>query len=77
MHNGAFFTLEEVVDFYNDGAGEDQFEALGGVRTRSDLVRPLNLSDDEKRQLVAFLESTSGKEIKVDQPVLPPYADLN
>ena len=35
MHNGAFFTLEEVVDFYNDGAGEDQFEALGGVRTRS------------------------------------------
>ncbi len=73
MHNGSFFTLEEVVDFYNDGGGTNDFEALAGSSTRSDLLKPLGLTDEEKRQLVAFLESTSGEEIKIERPVLPEY----
>jgi len=76
MHNGAFFTLEEVVDFYNQGGGSDQVEHLAGMRTRTSLLRPLGLTENEKRQLIAFLESTSGEEVKVERPVLPEYAVL-
>jgi len=53
MHNGTFNTLAEVVAFYNRGGGKD--------RNKSDLLKPLNLSDAEQRDLVAFLESLSGR----------------
>ncbi len=65
MHNGLFFTLEEVVDFYNKGGGKDHFG------TKSKILKPLNLSDKEKADLVAFLESTSGEEIKLPVPSYP------
>ncbi|MFQ5629870.1 MAG: cytochrome-c peroxidase, partial [bacterium] len=74
MHNGIFFTLEEVIDFYDQGGGEDQIEKLFGHSTKSDLLKPLNLTDGEKEELVAFLESLSGEEILIDTPVLPEYA---
>ncbi len=70
MHNGAFFTLEEVVDFYDEGGGENTF----GTKTR--ILQPLNLSDEEKEALVAFLEALSGDEIKMVTPELPEYAPL-
>ncbi len=71
MHNGAFWDLYEVVEFYNQGGGENEFAA-----TKTDLVKPLNLSDEEIDDLVAFLESLSGEEIKMKTPKLPPYAPL-
>lgn len=67
MHNGVFLTLEEVVDFYNKGGGDDPFG------TKSRLVKPLNLSPEEQRALVAFLDSLSGDEVIVQPPPLPPY----
>ncbi len=67
MHNGVFLTLEEVVDFYNKGGGDDPFG------TKSHLVKPLNLSPEEQRALVAFLDSLSGDEVIVQPPPLPPY----
>ncbi|MCC5656710.1 cytochrome C peroxidase [Nostoc sp. XA010] len=45
MHNGGMATLEQVVDFYNRGRGDD-----GGPG-----VPPLNLTDAKKADLVAFL----------------------
>jgi cytochrome c peroxidase len=57
MHNGVFATLEEVVDFYNAGGG--------AVAGKSPLVKPLNLSAQEKADLVAFLNALS-----MDQPLL-------
>ena len=74
MHNGAFFTLEEVIDFYDQGGGDDQIEANFGFRTKTDLLEPLNLTDEEKAALVAFLEGLTGDEIIVEQPELPEYA---
>lgn len=53
MHNGAFETLEEVVEFYNQGGGPD----LSGQGTKSTLLQPLGLTDQEKAQLVAFLRN--------------------
>lgn len=71
MHNGALWDLREVVEFYNDGGGENEFGA-----NKSGLVRPLGLTDGEIDDLVAFLESLSGPEIDVEPPVLPGYAPL-
>lgn len=71
MHNGAFFDLKEVVEFYNQGGGKNEFAA-----TKTKLVKPLNLSDEEMDDLVAFLESLSGPKITMTTPKLPPYAPL-
>ncbi len=73
MHNGAMWSLDEVVDFYNDGGGEDKIEQGFGHTTKTDLLKPLGLTDEEKEQLVAFLQSLSGEEIIMDIPALPRY----
>jgi len=51
MHNGVIDTLAGVVDFYNYGGGHE--DPLAGE------LGQLGLSDAEKRDLVAFLESLS------------------
>ena len=61
MHNGAFGTLAEVVEFYHRGSGSGSE------------IKPLGLSDAEKKALVAFLESLSGDPVIVDAPALPQY----
>ena len=67
MHNGIFETLEEVIEFYNEGGGDP---AAGET---SPLLEPLNLTDDEQYDLLEFLESLSGDEIRTSPPELPPY----
>jgi len=52
MHNGMIKTLPDVVEFYNNGGGKDS--------NKSKKLKPLGLSDKEKKDLVAFLESLSG-----------------
>ena len=74
MHNGVFFTLDEVIDFYDQGGGADPIEANFGLTTKTDRIRPLNLTDEEKEALLAFLESLSGEEIVMERPLLPEYA---
>ena len=44
--------------------------------TKTDLIKPLGLSDEEKEDLLAFLEAFSGEEILMDKPKLPEYAPL-
>jgi len=73
MHNGVFFTLEEVVDFYDRGGDDDPVAALAGFSTKAKNMRPIGLTDGEKSELIAFLESLSGDEIRIERPVLPPY----
>lgn len=48
MHGGQFATLEEVVDFYDRGGDFD-------APNKSPLVRPLDLTAQQKADLVAFL----------------------
>lgn len=71
MHAGQFYTLEEVVDFYNEGGGENEFTERFGNKTK--ILKPLNLTDDEKEALVAFLDEISGEEIKMAIPLVPQY----
>lgn len=54
FHNGAFNTLEEVMDFYNEGGGE----GLGlQVKNQTLASDKLNLSQTEIKQIIAFLNS--------------------
>ena len=50
MHNGRFATLEEVVEFYNRGGDHDAPNIDRG------LIRPLNLTAQQKADLVAFMK---------------------
>jgi parallel beta-helix repeat protein len=51
MHNGAFATLEEVVDFYAQGGGP----AFGVDAAVDEKVRGFDLSDQQMSDLVQFL----------------------
>jgi cytochrome c peroxidase len=69
LHNGILYTLDEVVDFYDKGGGPGP--------NKSPLIKPLGLSAQEKKDLVAFLESLSMDEpLIVKAPTLPPYQPL-
>jgi len=63
MHNGSLKTLEEVVDHYDRG-GENK-------KNLSPMMAKLNLSNQEKSDLVAFLKSLTGKPSEVTLPRLP------
>jgi cytochrome c peroxidase len=76
MHNGAFYTLEEVVDFYNLGGIDEEGNSTSFPENKSPLIKPLGLSDEEKEDLLAFLEAFSGDEIEIEKPELPDYAPL-
>ena len=52
MHDGSVATLEAVIDLYDRGGIERP--------SRSELVRPLGLTDGEKSDLAAFLRSLTG-----------------
>jgi cytochrome c peroxidase len=66
MHNGVFSTLIEVVEFYNEGGGDDS--------KMDPLIAPLGLTPEEIADVVAFLESLTGDEIIVETPPMPEYA---
>jgi cytochrome c peroxidase len=53
MHDGSIATLDGVVEYYDRGGNMNP-----GLDTR---VQPLKLSIEEKRDLVAFLQSLSGR----------------
>ena len=63
MHDGAFKTLEEVVEFMDQGGGSNP--------NLSPLVKPLNLTAEEKSDLVAFLKALAGEPIPFSMPQLP------
>jgi cytochrome c peroxidase len=57
MHNGMFKTLEEVVDYY-DNPGKF---VNNPVNIDDALKNPLNFSEKEKKDLVAFLKTLTDK----------------
>ncbi len=71
MHNGMLETLTDVVNFYNEGGGKNEFSA-----NKSEKIQPLGLSDSEVKDLVAFLESLSGEEILIEEPEIPEMQPL-
>ena len=58
MHNGVFKSLEEVIDFYNEGGGKGRGFRLENQTLPED---KLNLTDMEKKQLIAFMKTLTDK----------------
>ena len=71
MHAGQFYTLEEVVDFYDQGGGENEFTQRFGTKTP--ILQPLGLSASERADLVRFLEEISGDGVRMATPIVPSY----
>jgi cytochrome c peroxidase len=63
MHTGGFKTLEEVIEFYNKGG-----EAVPG---KDAFMSQLNLAEQEKKDLVDFLNSLTGDLTSMALPKLP------
>ena len=76
MRQGQFYTFEEVVDFYDRGGFDEAGRTTTYVETKTPLIKTLNLTDQEKEDLVAFLEAFSGEEILMAKPKLPEYQPL-
>jgi cytochrome c peroxidase len=58
MHNGAFGSLEKVMEFYDKGGGS----GLGlDIPDQTLPGTPLNLSDEEKSDIIAFLHSLTDR----------------
>ena len=71
MHDGAFSSLREVVEFYNQGGVENEL--------LSPLIKPLNLSNQEIDQIVAFMFSLTGEntQVIVADAFAAPIGDLS
>ncbi|WP_335342320.1 cytochrome-c peroxidase, partial [Sedimenticola hydrogenitrophicus] len=76
MHNGILYTLEDVVEFYDRGGFDEEGRTTQFPENKSKLIKPLGLTDEEKADLVAFLEAFSGDPITAEKPTLPEYAPL-
>jgi len=55
MHNGSLSSLEEVVQFYNQGGVANE--------TLDPLIQPLNLTEIERSDLVEFLQALTGSNV--------------
>jgi cytochrome c peroxidase len=63
MHDGQTPTLEAVIELHNKG---------GIPNSNLDpLIKPLGLTDTEKKDLLAFLKALTGPEPVVSSPKLP------
>jgi len=76
MRQGQFYTLEEVIDFYDRGGFDADGNTTTFPETKTPLIKKLNLTDAEKEDLLAFIEALSGDEIMMAKPKLPPYKPL-
>jgi len=63
MHDGSETTLLQVIGFYDKGGFKNQW--------LSKEIKPLNLSPQDKADLVAFLESLTAEVRGAERPALP------
>ncbi len=66
MHTGHLATLRDVVAFYNEGGATSDFAGVKDAR-----MVPLNLSEGEIDDLVAFLETLTGTPVPAEWLVDP------
>ncbi len=64
MHDGSEDTLEQVIEFYDRGGDV--------AENRSPFITPLKLTQQEKKDLVKFMQALEGEPIIIAFPELPP-----
>jgi len=75
MHDGSIATLAEVIDHYADGGRQAPLGPAKHNRYRDARLKPLSLSSDERRELVAFLESLTDEAFLHDPRFAAPAAE--
>jgi cytochrome c peroxidase len=63
MHDGSIATLKDVIELYDRGGIERP--------SRSELIKPLNLTAREKADIIAFLETLTASPAAYAVPTLP------
>lgn len=74
MHDGRFATLQEVVDHYNDGV-QNHPNLSNALRVGNDQVRKLNLTNNEKNDLIAFLHTLTDDVMINDEKFSDPFSE--
>ena len=69
MHDGRFQSLEEVIEFYNSGVRK--VNSLDPIMTKPGKENGLNLSPQEKYQLVRFLQTLTDESFITDTTLGP------
>jgi len=69
MHNGVYETLEEVIDFYNKGGGAGMGIDVP-YQTLPDA--PLNLTEQDKKDLIAFMNALTDENYDQEIPTKLP-----
>lgn len=65
MHNGAFSKMSQVIEHYNQGGNPKE-------RNQDALMQPLHLTNHEKADLAAFLDTLTDKSLdRITAPELP------
>lgn len=65
MHDGRFETLEEVLDHYASGGHPSE--------TRDPLIKEISLTDDQKRDVIAFLKTLTDTSYLENPDVYSPF----
>jgi cytochrome c peroxidase len=71
MHNGALQTLDQVIDLYNEGGGVGKKLVVENQTLSADL---LNLTEEERNNLLAFIRSLNENIIFEDPPPALPVS---
>lgn len=71
MHDGRYWSLDQVIGYYDRGGD--------GARNQDPRIRPLNLNDQENKDLKAFLSALRGSlpDIRMEDWVRPVSATTN
>ncbi len=70
MHDGSLSTLEDVIEFYDQGGIQNE--------VLDPLMRPLNLTEQEKSDLLAFMQTLTGSNVDllVSDAFAAPVGDI-
>ena len=66
MHDGSIETLKEVVEHYNNGGVTNEGDPVNDFLSGG--IRPLDLSDEQIDDLVAFMEALTSAELQEEKP---------
>lgn len=77
MHDGSMNSLEEVVEFYSNGGRNITSGPHSGDGrlnpNKSDLISQINLSEEEKRDLVSFMKTLTDHEFLTKKEISNPF----
>ncbi len=72
MHHGLFTNMQDILNHYNDGVPETETRPDHPLNLMKDvIIQPLNLTDQEKKDIIAFLWAITTKPYDMPRPVLP------